>query len=176
MSRLRRFPNGPLIAVLAAAVAAACSEGEHGVIQAQAGDPAISLSEGACPATCPVYDMTLHPNGAYLLNGERFVRRAGVSDGNIGKDAWTEAEKMLKEASFWTLKPVQTRDTMDGCQRDAPTAKVTWRTAEGKEKTVTYNAGCGVEKMQVLIRSLRVALKFDDLVWTDAKFDPNGNR
>lgn len=174
MSRLRRFPNGPLVAGLAAAIAAACSQGEQGVIQAQTGDAVIVLSEGECPTTCPVYDMTLHPDGAYVLNGERFVRTSGVSDGNIGKGAWSEAEKLLKEAGFWTLQAEQTRKTMSSCQPDAPTAKITWRTEEGKEKTVTYNAGCGVEKMQSLIRSLRGALKFDDLVWSNDRFDPSG--
>jgi hypothetical protein len=84
--------------------------------------------------------------------------------------------KTLSEAGFWTLDPEQTMETLSNCQKGAPTAKITWRTAEGKEKTVTYYAGCGVRKMEDLIRSLRTALNFDDLVWTNARFDPNGNR
>jgi hypothetical protein len=176
MTRRRRSPNGPLLAALAAAIVTACSGGEKGVIQAQTNDPVIVLSEGSCDVTCPVYDMTLHPDGDYQLNGVRFVKASGLSGGNIGAGAWRKAEKTLADAGFWKLEPAQTMETIPNCQQGAPTAKITWRTAEGKEKTVTYYAGCGVRKMEDLIRSLRTALDFDYLVWTDAKFDPSGNR
>ena len=176
MSRADRPTNGYLFAALAAAVATACSPAEEGVIQAQPDDPVISLSEGPCPITCPVYDMTLHPNGTYILNSVQFVRGEGVSEGNIGRASWTEAEQVLKDAGFWTLAPEQTMDTLPRCQPDAPTAKITWRTSEGKEKTVTYYAGCGVQKMQQLVGDLRNAMKFERLVWTEDRFDPSGNR
>ena len=175
MSRLRRFPNGVLVAGLAAAIAVACSSGEQGVIQAQAKDPVIALSEGACFGACPIYDLTLHPDGTYALNGVRFVKATGVSEGDIGKAAWTEAEKALSAANFWTLPPEQTMRTLQNCHTDAPTVKITWRTPAGKEKTLIYYAGCGVRDMENLVRSLRAALHFQELVWTDARFDRNGN-
>src|SRR6201991_1938027 len=90
-----------LFAALAAAVATACSSGDKGVISAQAGDPVISLSEGACAETCPVYDMTLHPDGAYILNSVRFVKGSGVTDGKLPSGTWDAAEKVLKDAGFW---------------------------------------------------------------------------
>lgn len=176
MSRPARSLNGYLFAALAAAVATACSPTEEGVILGQADDPAITLSEGPCPITCPVYDMTIHPNGTYVLNSVRFVRGEGVSEGNIGKASYTEAERALKDAGFWTLKTEQTMETMPGCHPDAPTAKITWRNTEGKEKTVTYYAGCGVAKMEQLVGALRNAVKFERLVWTEDRFDPSGNR
>jgi hypothetical protein len=165
-----------LFTALAAVIATACSSGEQGVITAQKDDPVIVLSEGACLGTCPVYDMTLHPNGAYVLNGERFVKDAGVTEGKLTPDTWKDAEKLLSSAGFWSLKPKQTMETLSTCHTDAPTAKITWRTAEGKEKTVEYNAGCGVQEMQQLVGNLREVLRFNDLVWTDAKFDPSGGR
>lgn len=176
MSRPARSLDGYPLAALAAAVATACSPGEQGVIQAQPDDPVISLSEGPCPITCPVYDMTLHPNGTYILNSVRFVRGEGVSEGNVGRASWTAAEQALEDAGFWTLRPEQTMETLPHCQPDAPTAKITWRTSEGKEKTVTYYAGCGVQKMEQLVGALRSAMKFERLVWTDDRFDPSGNR
>ena len=104
------------------------------------------------------------------------MKTSGVSDGDIGESAWTAAEKTLTEAGFWTLEPEQTMETLPNCQEGAPTAKITWRTQEGREKTVTYYAGCGVRKMEDLVRSLRMALDFDYLVWTEDRFDPSGNR
>ena len=165
-----------LFAALAAAIATACSSGEKGVITGQTGDPVIVLSEGPCPGPCPVYDMTLHPDGAYLLNSVRFVKGTGVSDGKLSPGAWKSAEKILTDAGFWGLEPKETPETLSNCQPEAPTAKITWRTDEGTEKTLEYNAGCGVQPMQELVGKLREALNFNDLVWTDEKFDPSGNR
>ncbi len=176
MSRDARSVNGYLAAALAAAVAVACSSGEQGVVQAQPDDAVVSLSEGPCVGPCPVYDLTLRPNGAYLLNSVRFVKGKGVSQGNLGRGAFAQAERVLADAGFWTLKPEQTPETMPNCQDDAPTATITWRTSAGKEKTVTYDAGCGVAKMQQLVAGLREVLAFDRLVWTDDRFDPRGNR
>ena len=82
----------------------------------------------------------------------------------------------VKDAGFWGLEPKQTPETLSTCVTDAPTAKITWRTEKGKEKTLEYNAGCGVQAMQELVGHLREALHFNDLVWTDEKFDPSGNR
>lgn len=168
--------NVYVFAALGAVIATACSQGEQGVAQAQPDDPVITLSEGPCPINCPVYDMTLHADGSYILNAVRFVKETGVSEGKLGRNAWDAAEDALEKADFWKVKPEQTPDTLPTCQPDAPTATITWRTADGKEKTVTYNAGCGVREMQQLVASLRDAMAFGDLVWTDERFDPSGNR
>ncbi len=63
------------------------------------------LSEGPRLGSCPVYDMTLHPNGAYILNGERFVKDAGVTEGKLTPDTWKNAEKLLSDASFGRSGP-----------------------------------------------------------------------
>lgn len=164
-----------LAAVLVTAVAA-CSAGEQGVSQAQTGDPVIILSEGECDQTCPVYDMNLHPDGSYKLNGVKFVKTMGVSDGKIGKKAWDEAENALNDASFWTLPTDQTARMSENCQSGAPTVKITWRTDAGKQKTITYTAGCGGVETRDLVIHLREAMAFGDLVWTEDRFSPDGSR
>lgn len=159
-------------------LAAACGQQDQGVVQRDPGNPVIVLSEGACFGTCPIYDMTLRPDGAFTLYGERFVKDTGIHEGNIGPEAWDEATAALKGASFWSAQPMQTPETLQNCQTDAPTARITWRTEEGLEKTITYDAGCGVRKTQNMVIALREALKFDDLVWTDREFpfDPGPPR
>jgi hypothetical protein len=120
--------------------------------------------------------MTLRPSGAYTLNAQRFVKAEGVSEGELPAGAWAAAEAALEASGFWTLEPEMTPQTLSTCQPDAPTVMVTWRTAEAKEKTVTYNSGCGVRGMQQLVGQLRQAMDFDTLVWTDDRFDPSGGR
>lgn len=152
----------------------ACSEPDQGVNQSQSGDPVISLSEGACPHdTCPVYDMTLHKDGSYILNGERYVKTTGLSRGDLGEEAWSNAETVLTEAKFWSMPALQTSARLDTCQPDTPTIRITFRNEQGKEKTLVYEAGCGVAETRDLVSRLRAALHFEALVWTNEKFRYN---
>lgn len=154
----------------------ACSGAEQGVTMVHANDPVIVISEGACDQQCPVYDMTLHADGSYVLRGERFVKTLGLSEGNIGRSAWSAAEQALNAAGFWALPPDQTASAQPSCQPGTPTVSITWRTAEGKQKTLAYRAGCGGPEGRQLIPALRAALKFDSLVWTNDRFAPDGSR
>jgi hypothetical protein len=174
MGSARLFGTFAIAAVSAAAIA--CSPTEQGVTQAQTGDPVIVMSEGACDQTCPIYDMTLHPDGTYALNGVKFVKTTGVSEGQLGTDAWKAAETALTEVSFWTLPANQTSSASENCHRGTPTVNVTWRTDAGKQKTIAYTAGCGGPEMRTVIGALRQALSFDKLVWTDERFAPDGSR
>lgn len=174
-----RFPNRTLaLAGIGLSAAAACSPAETGVVQNNPGDPVIVLSEGACFGTCPIYDMTLRPDGRFTLFGERFVKDTGVQEGTLGPEAWDKAVTALEGGDFWSVEANQTPATLQNCHTDAPTAKITWRTEEGREKTLTYDAGCGVRKTQDLVIALRDALHFEDLVWTDRQFpfDPGSPR
>jgi hypothetical protein len=172
--------TGPITASLAGAflalAPAACSPAELGVETVHVDDPVIVLSEGECDQTCPVYDMTLKPDGSYVLNGVRFVKTPGVSDGGLGTGAWEAAEKALADSNFWLLEPNQTSSTQTTCQPGTPTVAVTWRTAEGKQKTLNYRAGCGGPEGRALIPALRAAMQFDTLVWTEDRFAPDGSR
>jgi hypothetical protein len=176
MTGFRRISSA---ATALALLLGACSGPELGVTQGQPNEPVIVLSEGACPHnTCPVYDMTLHGDGSYILNGIRYVKTVGVVDGNLGPEAWTAAEKVLEDAQFWGMRTPQTARKLPGCQPDAPTIQVTWRTDTGREKTLVYDAGCGVSETRDMISRLRAALQFEKLVWTSEKFqfDPKLGR
>jgi hypothetical protein len=162
--------RGPFLALLAATIAA-CGQGERGVVLGRLDAPIVSLSEGKCETTCPVYDITLRPDGTYTLNAVQFVKAPGLSEGSLGAEAWPAAEAALKKAGFWTMEGDQTASALQNCQTGAPIVSVSWRLADGKEKTVRYDAGCGVPKTQRLISELRAALGFDDLIWTDQRFE-----
>ncbi len=161
---------------LVASLAAACSPSEKGATTARIGDPVIVLSEGACDQTCPVYDMTLHPDGSYLLNGDRFVKTVGVTEDRLDSSAWTAAQAALDSATFWALEPNQTSSDHPSCVEGTPTVSVMARLADGKQKTLTYRAGCGSDEGRALITALRAAFNFQDLIWTNDRFAPDGSR
>jgi hypothetical protein len=160
----------PAVVALVASLAA-CGAQERGVVNGRPDDPIVAISEGACPTnTCPVYDLTLRPGGAYILNGEAFVKIPGVTAGELGEDAWTGAQRVLEDAGFWALPPDQTSRTLDACHAETPTVRVTWRLADGKQKTIAYEAGCDRRKTAELIAKLRETMGFNQLVWTDERF------
>lgn len=164
------------LASLLALAACACSQAEQGVIAAQKDDPVIVLSEGACEATCPVYATTLRPDGSYVLHAERFVKSPGVHEGLLDESAWTRAVAALEEISFWTLSPQQTESSLPSCHPGPPVVSITWRTAAGRQKTLNYRVGCGDNAIRSAVGELRGAMAFDDLVWTDERFAPDGSR
>jgi hypothetical protein len=161
---------------LLAISACACSQAEQGVMTAQKNDPVIVLTEGACEATCPIYAMTLHPDGSYVLHAEKFVKSPGVHEGQLGEAAWAKAEATLEDIKFWTLKPEQTTSSLPSCQPGPPVVSITWRTAEGRQKTLNYRVGCGDNTVRAAVAELRSAMSFHDLVWSDERFAPDGSR
>lgn len=171
-----RIPAGIWVAGMFAVLGGACSPSEQGVIKAQTGDPVIVLSEGECEATCPVYAMTLRPDGTYRLHAERFVKNPGVHEGALDASAWAAAEEALETAEFWTQAPEQTSSTMPSCQSGPPVVSITWRTTEGRQKTLNYRVGCGEVAIRQAVGQLREAMSFDELVWTDELFTPDGGR
>jgi hypothetical protein len=176
MTGRTRIPLGIVVAGMIAALTAACSPAEQGVIKAQTGEPVIVLTEGECEATCPVYAMTLRPDGSYLLHAERFVKDPGVHEGTLDAAAWTAAEEALEEASFWTQAPEQTTSTLPSCQSGPPVVSITWRTAEGRQKTVNYRVGCGDAAIRQVVGQLRAAMSFDDLDLDRRALRPDGSR
>ena len=165
-----------LLAGSLAVFACACSPAEQGVIKAQENDPVIVLAEGACKSTCPVYATTLHPDGSYVLHAERFVKSPGVHEGTLDPAAWARAEAALEDIKFWALAPNQTESSLPSCQSGPPVVDITWRTAEGRQKTLKYRVGCGDAVIRRAVAELRAAMSFDELVWTDERFAPDGSR
>lgn len=44
---------------------------------------AIEIREGACYGTCPIYTIRITPDDRYRLDGERFTRADGISQGQL---------------------------------------------------------------------------------------------
>ena len=76
----------------------------------------------------------------------------------------------------WRKDALVYTDPLSGDKIGGPTAAVTWRTAEGKQKTLNYRAGCGGPEGRALIPALRAAMQFDQLVWSEDRFAPDGSR
>ena len=88
----------------ALAAATACSPAEQGVSQAQTGDAVVVLSEEACEQTCPVYDMTLHPDALVMAEALVHETQHGKLHTLMRLDP-----VLVNGDTHWTSSPVRPR-------------------------------------------------------------------
>lgn len=161
----------PILTALCAAALAACASAPTPPPPSRA--TSITLFEGGCyyMSSCTTYEMTVHADGVYRLNGQSMTRTEGVSEGQLGAEAFAAAESALSAANFASLpaamngsdRSIWTPDVYP-CMNHAPGARITRRSVDGLEKTVYWDQGCRSAQMSALVTQLRAAFRYDDLV------------
>lgn len=162
--RTRSFVIATMISVLSG-----CSHYENAPPGPTA-DSGITLEEGACFGTCPIYTMTIYPNEFYELDAGQFTVNPGVSTGTLPAGSWAAAEAALQTANFSTLPTDVTPGNPacgGGAATDLPSAEISEMTIAGT-RTVKFYRGCfqALDKpaLDLLIDDLRIALDVDNLV------------
>jgi hypothetical protein len=115
--------------------------------------------------------MTVQADGAYRLDGQSMTRVEGISDGQLGADAFAAADGALSAADFASLPAAMNgsdRAVWDPdaypCMNHAPGVRITRRSADGSERTVYWDQGCRSARMSALLDNLRAAFRYNDLV------------
>lgn len=127
----------------------------------------IRLAEGPCFGACPVYELTLYPEGQYVLMGERFTESADRADNKPSEESFELAQAILTAAGFEDLPDDITMDNPEACPNpatDLPTAEITIGDARGYYRTVTYYQGCFHAVAELMLRQLRSVMRISDLV------------
>jgi len=133
-------------------------------------DTGISLSEGACFGTCPIYDITVYPNEFYQLNSGQFTTSPGNTTGTLPAGSWASANAALQTADFGTL-PLDITIGSSACGStvvsDLPRATISEVTIAGP-RTVNWYPGCfdapDRARLNQLVTDLRAAMNVDALV------------
>lgn len=161
-----------ILAALCAISLAACASAT-GSQPAEARATSITLFEGRCyyMGSCTTYEMTVQADGAYRLDGQSMTRVEGISDGQLGADAFAAADGALSAADFASLPATMNgsdRNVWDPevypCMNHAPGVRITRRSADGSERTVYWDQGCRSARMSALLDNLRAAFRYNDLV------------
>lgn len=161
------------IAALCAFMLSACASTSAPAQAAASPAASITFFEGGCyyMSSCTTYEITVQANGAYSLNAQSGARTQGVSEGQLGAEAFAAAERALAAANFSSLP-----ETMNGsdrsvwdpdvypCMNHAPGVRITRRTANGAAKAVYWDQGCRSAAMSALTDQLRAAFQYDRLV------------
>ncbi len=140
---------------------AACATGSNGVAQS------IQVSEGPCFGQCPIYDLTVSPDDHYLLDGQRFTRINGLSEGDLPDGSFARMASILEDADFFDLPSDITFDNPDVCPgpplSDMPSITITLTTRRGSHTVVWYQ-GCNNATMRDIRDGLRDAFQYQDIV------------
>lgn len=164
MMRTRSFTIATMIGVLSG-----CNHYENAP-PVPTVDSGITLEEGACFGTCPIYTMSIYPNEFYELDAGRFTVNPGESTGALPAGSWAAANTALQTANFATLPTDVTPGNPacgGGAATDLPRAAISEMTIAGT-RTVNYYRGCfqapDKQALDLLIDDLRIALDVDNLV------------
>jgi len=108
------------------------------------GDPVqgetISLAVGPCFGFCPVYSVSVAPDGAVRFEGERHTTVVGVKDKTVSPQAYQAVARSLAE---W--RPASGTSAQTECEQrasDLPTYTVVWTDAAGQTTTLNHDGGC----------------------------------
>ncbi len=122
-------------------------------------DAEIRYETGPCFGTCPVYALTIRPDGTARFEGKRFTAVTGTRDLTVGADAYRafaarlapyrpEGGEQLYQPGTPLCGPAAT---------DMPSVDVVWHAASGAVQHLNYYYGCRMEGNDAMRSALRDA-------------------
>jgi len=63
----------------------------------------VKLSRTSCFGTCPVYSVTIHPDGSVDWSGSEFVAARGARHGHIAADGFDRLARAIEKVRFFEL-------------------------------------------------------------------------
>ena len=118
---------------------------------------AISYETGPCFGACPVYKVTVRPDGSGTFEGRRFTTVTGERSFRL-----TPEQYRAFAAQLAPLRPQQGSVRMAGenCRQtatDLPSAEVIWFSQIGNSQSYYFYFGCDMERNRAIAERLRAA-------------------
>lgn len=100
----------------------------------------ILVSVGPCFGFCPVYDVTVFPDGTIDFAGQRHTTVLGARRGNAGAAVY---RRLLADLSpFRPAAGATAQVECDAAISDTPSYTITWTEPDGRRTTATHQGGC----------------------------------
>ena len=143
------------MALAAVLLAGGCATVPSGPIAIES--DAISYETGPCFGACPVYKVTVSPDGRGTFEGRRFTAVTGERSFRI-----TPAQYRAFAAHLAPLRPAEGAVRMSGeaCRQmatDLPSAEVTWFSQIGNSQSYYFYYGCDMETNRAIADRMRSA-------------------
>ena len=117
----------------------------------------ISYETGPCFGACPVYRVTVSPDGTGTFEGKRFTAVTGERSFRL-----TPEQYRAFAAQLAPLRPAEGSVRMSGeaCRQmatDLPSAEVTWFSQIGNSQSFYFYYGCDMERNRAIAERLTEA-------------------
>lgn len=132
------------------------------------GEDVFTIARGPCMGTCPIFELTLLPDGTLIFDGERYVPRMGVHRAKLPAETFEAVVRELLEIDFYAYRDVYAgwaRGVCGSAATDLPSVELSLR-LELKEKSVYWDLGCsdfeGEAELRRAIAAIDELLKIED--------------
>jgi hypothetical protein len=116
----------------------------------------ISYSTGSCFGMCPVYTVTVRPDGRGTFEGKRFTAVSGTHPFTLTRTQYDAFASRLAPYRPATGEK-RFRGGEPGCEQiatDMPSVDVVWTRAIGDSQALYYYFGCDMEKNRAMAEAL----------------------
>ncbi|WP_157073682.1 DUF6438 domain-containing protein [Sphingomonas soli] len=117
----------------------------------------IRYETGPCFGVCPVYVVTLRPDGTGIFEGKRFTAATGTREFKLSR---SEYEAFAAKLAPYRPKSGTARYTPDNkalCRSaatDLPSADITWTRAIGDSQSLAFYFGCDMDDNQDMAEAI----------------------
>ncbi len=106
-------------------------------------DLSLRIKTTACFGKCPIYNLTIQPNGKTIFEGIQDTKVKGKAESNLTQEKMNALIDEIDKADFFSFKVSYEYDS-GNCPvffSDAPSIVISVA-LRGKEKTISHNYGC----------------------------------
>ncbi|MBD2439547.1 DUF6174 domain-containing protein [Nostoc sp. FACHB-110] len=129
----------------------------------------ITLQRTACFGTCPIYKITIFPDGRVVYEGERFVKVVGKRTARISPQAVRKLVAEFDKLNYFSLS-----DNYQGGPTDQPSA-ITSLTIGKQQKTVNHYLGSPNASQALTALENKIDAVVNSQRWIGSKNDPAPN-
>ncbi len=95
---------------------------------------------------CPMYDLTIQPDGKVIFEGEKYTKKIGKAESNLEKEKIKELITEIEKAKFFSLDNSYDYESKN-CpisMSDHPSIIIAIK-LNGREKTINHDLGCWLD-------------------------------
>lgn len=119
----------------------------------------ITYETGACFGACPVYSVTVRPDGSGVFTGRRFTAVTGEREFKLTPGQYNAFAARLAP---YRPKSGEVRYSGANCKQvatDMPSVDVRWNRAIGDSQALMFYFGCDMEKNRAMAEALGGAVE-----------------
>jgi hypothetical protein len=107
----------------------------------------LKMERSGCYGRCPIYDLTIQPNGKIIFEGKFWTKVKGTAEDKLTEEQLKQLTAEIEKANFFSLDNAYNYDSKN-CPEiatDSPGVNLTIK-LNGKEKTIDHYHGCSEKK------------------------------